>query len=555
MPYKHLLISLFFCFAGYTLSAQHLALGDSLRAVSAYDEAISSYRQFIEVHSGRLYDCAMAWLGIAQCQQAQGNFQEALSSLQQADELRQKLQLEDKTDIALLKGAAYLRLGDMEAALQVLKEAKASPTAEPYQFALIDKQLGAVFFTMGNFDEAATHYQSALDGILIDAGELQSEVAECLYWLASILEYQQAYTAAKANLFRAVRIEEQRQGKKPFLGPSLLKLGIITLEEKQYAAARNYLQYALTLIHHPADQIIAHIALSKVALGMLEILEAEKQILSALDQLYPNGQIANPELTDFPQLALEAHFQYARVLSLSLHIPNGLNKMAQAYDRAWTLFEYAPVQDTTALVDESFDLTMAVNPDMVLSWIQQLTGSAPTNGVHYFITPKAVYGVFRQPSKTIGFMADANQISGSISALLTAIQHDDAAVFIHHSEALFRDLCAPFWSLLDTDVSINIHPHGFLTYLPFEVLLTDLALKPDFHRLPYLIKSHVVRYPNRPHPLQLFDNEQTALLKATTDQYRSKFADQALAWRQARLDMIKKKKTAFPRLWSGIIIP
>lgn len=555
MPMKYLLIFIFHCFAGFSLSAQHLALGDSLRLVSAYDDAIRTYHQFIEEHSERLYDCSMAWLGIAQCQLEQGNFQEAISSLQQSAELRQTLQLEDKIDIALLAGAAYLRLDNTEAALQVLQDAMASPTAEPFQYALIEKQLGAVYFRMGNFDAAAKHYQSALDGIIIDAGELQAEVTECLYWLASIHEYHKAYTAAKASLFKAIRIEEQRQGEKPLLGPSLLKLGIITLEEKQYAAARSYLQYALTLLQPPGDQIIAHIALSKVAMGMLEILEAEKQILTALDRLYPNGQITSPEQTAFPPLALEAHIQHARVLSRSTHIPNGLGSMAQAYDRAWILFDYAPVLDTNALVDESFDLTMAVNPDMVLSWIRRLTGSAYPDGVHYFTTPKAIYGVFRHPSKTLGFKADAVQVSGSISALLKAIQQDDTEVFIRHAEALFHDLCAPYWSALTTDLAINIHPHGYLTGLPFEVLLTESALKQDFRRLPYLVKSHVVRYPDYPNPLQIFGDEQTALLKATTDQNRSKFADQALAWRQARLDMIKKKKTAFPRLWSGIIIP
>lgn len=57
------------------------------------------------------------------------------------------------------------------------------------------------------------------------------------------------------------------------------------------------------------------------------------------------------------------------------------------------------------------------------------------------------------------------------------------------SHAMFKMLVQPFGNL---EKSLEIIPEGELSYLPFEVLISDTV--GDFKTLPYLVKKHVVNY-------------------------------------------------------------
>ena len=555
MGVKLLPIFILCLLTGKSPMAQSLALGDALRTESHHTEAIQAYQAYLAANPGRLYDSSIAWLGIAQSQTALGQFQQALWSLEQATALRTALKLEDKTDIALAASTAWLGLGNIEAATSILLEAKTSPSAEPNQYALIERYLANVYYAAQDYDAAAMHYEAAMQSIIIDAGELQAEVTECLYRLAGIAYNNKAYTAAKALLFRAVRIEEQRLGEKPWFGPALLLLGLITQEEQQYAASRSYLQYALTKLSDRQDLIQANIALSNNALGLLEIMEAEKNALTALEILYPSGQTTTAQSTDFPALAVAAYRQYARVLAAATHIPDKTKRLVDAYNQAWALSPQVPDLDLNLLAEESFSNTLSMAPEQVLSWMQFLTGNTASEGLHYYTTSRTVYGIFKNQQQARGFSADAQDVSATLTILLRAIQQDQTDIFIQQSSRLFQQLMDPIWPNIKPGAELAIYPHGFLKELPFEVLLTASVEQKDYRKLPYLIKNLSVRYPQLTGPTTLFGEEQTALLTTRSARYLSAQKDARAAVHLAKLDLIKKKETAFPRCWSGYILP
>ncbi|MCI2285674.1 tetratricopeptide repeat protein [Colwellia sp. MSW7] len=70
-----------------------------------------------------------------------------------------------RLNILLVQGRSYLMLSDLQKALITIQEAKVLATQEnfPLQQAQVNKLLGIVFYYQGQYEQALSAYQSALD--------------------------------------------------------------------------------------------------------------------------------------------------------------------------------------------------------------------------------------------------------------------------------------------------------------------------------------------------------------------------------------------------------
>jgi len=116
--------------------------------------------------------------------------------------------------------------------------------------------------------------------------------------------------------------------------------------------------------------------------------------------------------------------------------------------------------------------------------------------VEYFISTDRllIYALTKNSAELIS-CAKSHGFEGTISQLLSSINHFEKRDFITAATALYQLLLKPAEKFFRGKRRIIIIPEGLLCYVPFEALLVEQSNYHDpYNALPYLINRHEVSY-------------------------------------------------------------
>lgn len=324
-----LLSAVMLCCAALPGAAQSIALADSLFQAGHFRESVSTYEQFIAQNPRRSYDQSVAWLGISQNYLRLSDYGQALTANDRSKAIRDQLRADDLSENFMRYGAIYLHLGRFEEALENLQQAKAMPSVEPYQFALMEGLMADAYNGMKNFVEAERHYLLALESLMAEDGENHPNVVAAQYKLGRFYLSLGRLADAKDEFLIALRAEQQSRENSTQAALLLNAIGEATWAQSGHEAARSFFIRALIALESGGDRPRRETALTRFHLAGTTLEGSEQMatalhIQKALQALYPGFQ--NDEITANPDpeqppidrvLAAQIHALKARYFTSS----------------------------------------------------------------------------------------------------------------------------------------------------------------------------------------------------------------------------------------------
>ncbi|MBX2927710.1 MAG: hypothetical protein KF852_07750 [Saprospiraceae bacterium] len=325
-----LLPAVLLCCALLPGAAQSIALADSLFQAGHFRESVSTYEQFIAQNPRRSYDQSVAWLGISQNYLRLSDYEQALAANDRSKAIRDQLRADDLSENFMRYGAIYLQLGQFEEALGNLQQAKAMPSVEPYQFALMEGLMADAYKGIKNYVEAERHYLLALESLLAEDGDNHHPtVVAAQYKLGRFYLSLGRLTDAKDEFLIALRAEQQSRENSTQAALLLNAIGEVTWGQSGHEAARSFFIRALIALESGSERPRRETALTRLHLGRStlegsELIAAALHIQKALQALYPGFQ--NDEITANPDpeqpaidrvLAAQTHALKARYFASS----------------------------------------------------------------------------------------------------------------------------------------------------------------------------------------------------------------------------------------------
>lgn len=287
-------------------TAQSISRADSLFQTGHFRESVSTYEQFIVQNPRRSYDQSVAWLGISQNYLRLSDYEQALAANDRSKAIRDQLRADDVSENFMRYGTIYLQLGQFEKALENLAQAKALPSVEPYQFALMEGMMGDAYNGMKNYVEAERHYLLALESLMAEDGENHPSVVAAQYKLGRFYLSLGRLTDAKDEFLIALRAEQQSRENSTQAALLLNAIGEVTWTESGHESARSFFIRALIALESGSERTRRETALTRFHLGRNTLEGSERtaaalHIQKALQALYPGFQddeiTANPDPT------------------------------------------------------------------------------------------------------------------------------------------------------------------------------------------------------------------------------------------------------------------
>ena len=466
---RHADVSLQYNNLGYVLANK----GRFKEAADYHEKALDIRR---EVFGEKHPDTGQSYGNLGDLYSIMGEFGKAHEFLDKSAAVFQPLYGEHHPELAELyevKARTYLKQEQFDSALQ-----------------FVQKSIKSV---VSDYDIENTHAQPRLDNVLS-----QPELFDALATKAEILSTlaesgrtsgENSQTALQAYERLAALVEQMRRGYKT-------EETSLVLSEKSHGVFQKAFDVALQLAPETGDGGFykkAWFFAEKSKAGVLQdaLLESNARRFSGI----PDSLLRQENLLRGGLIFQDTELQKERARGANAdslktaNLEKKLFDLKRKYQALQDRFEAEfPKYHALKFQDSAIDLeTMQqyLAPDQLL--------------IEYFFSEKSLtIFLLSQSDFQLRTVPVGESLQKNIKAFLAAIKKLDTPGFLNANRKLYDTLISPIQSELDKYSRLVIIPDGVLYYLPFEALFRPSEsaddARPDFTKLPWLIRSHSIVY-------------------------------------------------------------